>query len=128
MPTRPHIAGRAVLGGVLSAGVAVAALFSLALVFVMCDGDGGSPYAAPLSPRGAACNGVGPLLTLLACLAAVGVTIVGSAWGAHLRRLRWTFVGAAVGLALAGAPLGIMSALSPNCADPNSTATGCESY
>jgi hypothetical protein len=94
----------------------------------MCDGDGGSPYAAPVSPRGAACNGLGPPLTLLACLAAVAAAIVGSAWGAHLRRVRWTFLGAVVGLVLAGAPLGIMSALSPNCADPNSTATGCESY
>jgi hypothetical protein len=128
MSSKSHVAGYAALGFILTVVVAIAAYAACVLVFLMCDGDGGSPYAAALSPRGQACNGVGPLLTGLACLAAVAVTVVGGAWGAHLRRVRWTILGAVAGLALAGTPLGVMTALSPNCSAPDSTAIGCDSY
>lgn len=128
MSSKRHVAGYAVLGVIATVVVSIAAYAAFALVFLMCDGDGGSPYAAPLSPRGQACNGLGPLLTGLSCLAAVAVTIAGGAWGGRLRRVRWTILGAVAGLALAGTPLGVMSALSPNCSDPSSSAVGCESY
>jgi len=71
MSSKGHVAGYAGLAFVLTVLVGIAAYVACALVFLMCDGDGGSPYAASLSARGQACNGGALLVTALACLAAV---------------------------------------------------------
>jgi hypothetical protein len=113
---------------ILSAGVAVAAFSALIVVGMgFCGGDGGSPYAAPLSPRGQACGVADALMPILA-IASIVITFVGGVACARSRRAAIALVAAAVSVGVLLAPVAILSALSPNCAGGESTSIGCDSY
>ena len=119
---------------VLAASAAiVVALFLGAFVvganttFVACGGDGGSPYAAPASPRGEYCDAE---LSAISIGAGLVIAIIGSIVAA-MRRRWWPLVGSAIAAAvLIGSPLALGSALSKECADepPSMTAEEFSRY
>ncbi len=120
-PAEQRFWTRGLTNAVLLAGILIVILgfFTATLLWGgLCGGDGGSPYAAPASPRGKACaygphffSLFGPGLVL-----AAGLPI------ATVRRSRaGVFVVLAIALAMAIIPLGIVGALPGECAgdDPD---------
>jgi hypothetical protein len=88
-----------------------------------CGGDGGSPYAAPASPRGRYCESGGPELSLI--VGAV-LPVAGAVLAAVRRRWLPLVVAAVAGVALVVSPVVIASALPRECADEPDSMTGAE--
>ena len=112
------------------ATVAAVALLLAAMLFsaavmggVTCSGDGGSPYAAPDSPRGRFCEAGGASIPLWGPLIAL---LVGG--GLALSRGRRSLLTAAfvAAFALALSPYFLANALSKDCADFPHSATSDE--
>lgn len=72
---------------------------------VACGGDGGSPYAAPGSPRAHFCDHAFGPLAIASLFLAPGVATLGSMLLLRRRRWLWFALTALLGLAIAVAPL-----------------------
>jgi hypothetical protein len=119
---------RAPIGAVVVTGVLLAvALFAGALVVWLsltvgdCGGDGGSPYAAPASPRGRYCESGGPELSLVVGAA---LPVIGAVLAAVRGRWLPLVVAAVAAVVLLVSPLVIASALPRECADEPDSMTG----
>ena len=97
---------------------AVACYVAAATGIGICGGDGGSPYAAPASPRGKYCESGLPWISLL-----VGLALPVAGGVAVAVRHRWLplVMCAVVGTVLVLSPLVVGSALSKECADAPKT-------
>jgi hypothetical protein len=92
-----------------------------------CGGDGGSPYAAPASPRGQYCDSHMAAISIVGglVLGVIGCTVATS------RRRWWPLIASAITAALLiASPLVLGSALSKECADepPSMTADEFSRY
>jgi hypothetical protein len=100
----------AFLAGLLVLFVSFAGMQVMGLV--SCGGDGGSPYAAPASPRGKFCDAAesvplwGPMTAFLLGLWAAG----------RARRIVYVIVGVVVAVGLAVGPPLVAGLLSKECA------------
>jgi hypothetical protein len=121
MADRPPLglAGAIILLALVGGAFVVAA----GTAMVTCGGDGGSPYAAPASPRGQYCDAHLPLISILGGLAlALAGSIV-----AFRRRLWWPLVASAIaGALLIASPLMLGAALSKGCGDKRESMTADE--
>jgi hypothetical protein len=105
------------------AGAALIALLGMFGAFVLgfgCSGEGGTPYAAPASPKGQFCQNGGDLSPLLAIPAYVVVLL----W---LKHSRWRLlVACAVGVLVAAGTMAVATVLPSRCQTDDQGRAGCE--
>jgi hypothetical protein len=120
---------RASVAGVTAPASACLVLFLGAFVvaagtsLTICGGDGGSPYAAPASPRGQYCDSGLPAISVGGglVLAVIGCVV------AATRQRWWLLLASAITAALLiASPVTLGTALSKECADESSSMTAAE--
>jgi hypothetical protein len=99
---------------ILLALLAGAVVVGVGTTMVTCGGDGGSPYAAPASPRGQYCDAGLPLISILGGLA---LALLGCIVACRRRRWGPLVASAIAGTLLIASPLMFGSALSKECGD-----------
>lgn len=118
------VRGRGPLAVLASIGYVAAAAGSWVVGVIVgfsCDGDGGSPYAAPASPRGQLCSAIDhpAIFVLIILLPLVPALVMG--WHAIRRgRPRLALVGFAVAVGLAGGILAVDAVLPAHCGESSS--------
>lgn len=131
-PLRDAPAGGIVAGGAaIVAAVTVAAATAWIFVALGCDGDGGSPYAAPASRRGRYCQVLDDASGLyLLFVLPILVALASAARAVRQRRPRWLVIAFAAGVLLAAALAGSEAVMPAECADEANRAqsSDCSHY